>query len=76
MTAQYETMFAVPPLGIFKYQGDIEAVVDYASQLAYKDTGFNQQSENSCVLHDEQLKDLKEFSPVPLGPKFRSPLVK
>ena len=61
MTAKYETMFAVPPLGIFKYPGDMEAVIDYASQLAYKDTGFNQQSENSYVLHDEQLKDLKEF---------------
>jgi len=61
MTVEYKTMFEVPPLGIFKYQGDMEAILDYASQLAYRDTGFNQQSDDSYVLNNEKLTDLKEF---------------
>ena len=61
MTAQYKTMFEVPPLGVFRYQGDMEAILDYASQLEYRETGFNQQSTNSYVLNDEKCKDLKKF---------------
>ena len=61
MTVEYKTMFEVPPLGIFKYQGDMEAILDYANQLAYRDTGFNQQSDDSYVLNNEKLTDLKEL---------------
>jgi len=61
MTAQYKTMFEVPPLGFFRYQGDMEAILNYASQLEYRETGFNQQSINSYVLNDEKCKDLKKF---------------
>ena len=54
------TMFSVPPLMVFEYQGDMDRVLEYTSNIEYLKGGFTR-SKNDYILDVDDLKDLKDF---------------
>ena len=54
------TMFSVPPLMVFEYEGDMDKVLEYTSSIEYLKGGFVR-SKNDYILDDDELKDLKDF---------------
>ena len=59
-------MFQVPPLMVFDYEGDINKLLEYFSNIEYikgcsAQLPLSSRSKNDYILDDENLKDLKQF---------------
>tara|TARA_B100000427_G_scaffold148616_1_gene123643 strand:- start:588 stop:1217 length:630 start_codon:yes stop_codon:yes gene_type:complete len=54
------TMFSMPPLGIFEYDGNLHDLKQFALTTEYGGSP-NLQSVNTYILNDPKLKDLKQF---------------
>ena len=55
------TMFQVPPLMVFEYEGDMDKLLEYISTLEYRKNASNMMSDNDYILDDENLIDLRKF---------------
>ena len=57
------TMFQVPPLMVFEYEGDINKDLEYISNIEYihHDGGLSSRSKSDYILDDNNLKELKQF---------------
>jgi len=53
-------MFQVPPLMVFEYEGDMNKVLEYISNIEYMEGGFSR-SKNDYILNDDNLKELRQF---------------
>ena len=54
-------MFSAPPLMVEKYSGEIKSIKEYAENLTYYESRTNSSSNNTFVLNEECLVDLKKF---------------
>ena len=55
------TMFQIPPLMVFEYEGDMNEVLEYVSNIEYREGNGNIKSRNDYILDDNNLKELKKF---------------
>ena len=55
------TLFEVPPLMVFNYDGDMNKVLEYTSSIEYGETPYNLKSKNKYILDENGLSDLKKF---------------
>ena len=62
------TMFQIPPLMVFEYEGDMNKLLNYVEDLEYTNGGYSleptevrSRSKSSYVLDDDNLKELKQF---------------
>ena len=54
-------MFSLPPLMVFEYGGDMDKILEYVSNIEYRDSTGNIKSANDYIFDDDELKELKEF---------------
>ena len=54
-------MFQVPPLMVFEYEGDINKLLEYFSNIEYIQEWRSSRSKNTYVLDDDNLKELRQF---------------
>ena len=54
-------MFQIPPLMVFEYGGDMDKIIEYVSNVEYRDSTGNIKSENDYILDDDNLIDLRKF---------------
>ena len=57
----FTTMFSTPPLMVEKYSGDVKTIQEYAENISYHNSTTNYSSDNTFVLNDDVLADLKSF---------------
>lgn len=62
------TMFQIPPLMVFEYEGDMNKLLKHVEDLEYVRGGYESEStevrsrsKSSYVLDDDNLKELKQF---------------
>ena len=48
-------MFQIPPLMVFEYGGDMDKILEYVSNVEYRDSTGNIKSENDYILDDDNL---------------------
>ena len=59
--AKKMTLFEVPPLMVFDYDGDMNKLLDYTSNIEYEQTPGNLKSIDHYILDNNELSDLKKF---------------
>jgi len=59
--SKFVTIFSVPPLYISAYSGNVLPIKEYAETLSYYNSISNSSSENTFVLNEDPLSDLKSF---------------
>ena len=64
------SMFQVPPLMVFEYEGDMNKVLEYISNIEYMEGGFSR-SKNDYILNDDNLKELRQWQPLATSPATR-----
>ena len=53
-------MFQVPPLMVYEYEGDMNKILEYTSNIEFMEGGFSR-STNDYILDNDNLKELKQF---------------
>ena len=51
-------MFQIPPLMVFEYEGDMDKLLEYVSNVEYRDGNGNIKSKSDYILDDDNLKEL------------------
>ena len=54
------TLFEVPPLMVFEYDGDMNKLLEYTSNVEYEQTPGNLKSIDHYILDHNELSDLKK----------------
>tara|TARA_E500000331_G_scaffold330490_1_gene352087 strand:+ start:838 stop:1464 length:627 start_codon:yes stop_codon:yes gene_type:complete len=54
-------MFQIPPLMVFEYDGDMNKLLEYVSNIEYRDSTGNIKSKSDYILDEKELSVLKKF---------------
>ena len=54
-------MFQIPPLMVFEYDGDMDKLLEYVSNIEYRDSTGNIKSKSDYILDEKELSVLKKF---------------
>ncbi len=54
-------MFQIPPLMVFQYDGDMNKLLEYVSNIEYRDSTGNIKSKSDYILDEKELSGLKKF---------------
>ena len=54
-------MFQIPPLMVFQYDGDMNKLLEYVSNIEYRDSTGNIKSKSDYILDEKELSVLKKF---------------
>lgn len=54
-------LFSLPPLMSFDYEGDMDKIIEFVANIDYRKSVDNIKSEDSYILENAELSELKEF---------------
>ena len=61
MKKKHINMFQMPPLMVFEYDGDTNKLLEYVSNIEYRDSMGNIKSKSDYILDCKELSKLKKF---------------
>ena len=61
MKKKHINMFQMPPLMVFEYDGDTNKLLEYVSNIEYRDSIGNIKSKSDYILDGKELSGLKKF---------------
>ena len=61
MKKKHINMFQMPPLMVFEYDGDTNKLLEYVSNIEYRDSMGNIKSKSDYILDGKELSKLKKF---------------